>query len=160
SGDCSSSVRIFFFSASGSGRMGRSGPATLIPHRIAADGGAIGLGVVFEVLREVDEEGSFGVEGAFEGFEGALLVEGVELFEGLRAVELADVEAVAGAVEGRVAGFGPDEDAGVAVGTADAADGDVGGVAEEVGALVAALEGGTVEIADWLLDEGTSLAVV
>src|SRR5262249_26025216 len=133
SGDCSSNVRVFFLSASGSGGIGRSRPGTLVPHRVVGNGGAVGVGVVFEVLGEVDEERGFGVEGLFEGFEGDFLVEGVEFFERLGAVEFAALKTVAGTVEGGLTRLGPDKDAGVAVGAADAADGNVGGVAEEVG---------------------------
>src|SRR5918994_455319 len=56
--------------------------------------------------------------------------------------------------------LGPDQDTRVPVGAPDAPYGDVGRVPHEVRALVAALEGGAVEVPDRLLEDGLPLFVL
>jgi hypothetical protein len=52
------------------------------------------------VLGVVDEQGGVRIEGAAEAVEGDPLVEGIQFDQGLRVVELPEVETTAGVVEG------------------------------------------------------------
>ena len=113
-----------------------------------------------DVLGEVDEQRRRRIERSLQAAGGDLAVERVQLVQRFHPVQVAHAQAVADPLEGDPAGRGADQHAGVAVFAADAADREVGGVPEEVGALVAALQRGPVEIADRLVDQDLAVAVL
>src|SRR6266511_3296045 len=131
-------------------RPARSNWPSPCPHRRCP----VGAGVALEVLGVVDEQRRVRVEGPREAGEGGLLVERLQLLERRRPLQLAQLQPVGGARQGDLAGDAAHQHARPAVGAADAADREVGAVAEEVRALVAALQRRAVEVADRLLDQG------
>ena len=107
-----------------------------------------------QVLLVVDEQRTVRVVGSLQVGKRDRLVERIEFLDRLRSLQLLDLQSRHHVLERLLAGLGPDQDAGVVVGAADAAGGDVGGAPQEIGALIAAFERRAVEVADRLLQEG------
>src|SRR5215213_9920160 len=112
------------------------------------------------MLFVIDEEGSVRVVAPPQALERHRLVERIELFDRLRPVELPNLETWRHVLKRCTPGVSPDEYARVAVLAADAADGDIGGDPQEIGALVAPFERRAVEIADRLIEEGGPFFVI
>src|ERR1700744_5059757 len=114
--------------------------------RADVDGLAIRALVGAHMLVEIDEERRVRVELSLQAPVRDLLVQGIEAEEGRRVVQAAHVQLGSSRVEGQAAPLGPDDDARPAVHRTDAADGDVSGAAQEVGAFVAPLQRAGAEI--------------
>src|SRR4029453_15294095 len=84
----------------------------------------------------------------------------IELLQRLWPFQVAQLQPVLGVGDGGLARLTAHQHAGPAVVAADAADREVGRPAEEVGALVAALQGSAVEVPDRFGDQRLALVVL
>src|SRR5919199_2510152 len=120
----------------------------LVPHSIVFDRRPIRPRIVLQMLLEVYEQGSIGIESPLQAIERDPLVQGVKLIQSLRLVKLPQLQPRAHVLERRESLFASDEDTRVPIGAPDAPDGNVRRVPYEVRAFVAALQSGPVEVSN------------
>src|SRR5918998_5330980 len=163
SGQSSSRERVCALNSLGSSGRERQYSARVsqsIPHRFVLDRGTVRPDVVAQVFFVVYEQRGVRIEGPLQAAEGHPLVQSVQLMERIWLVKRPHLEFFADVREGLQPLLGPDQDARVPVLAPDAPDGDVRRMPHEVRALVAALQGGAVEVPDRLLEYSLAFEVL